>query len=286
MQNYIFSGIDYTMYDLTNLQEDLNILYAQGAEVFDIGYTLLGRPIPCVFKGSKEGGQVLVHASIHAREWVTTPLVLEMMKNYNDKGGIWCVPMVNIDGVLLCQQGLKSIGNQSLEEFLLDVNNSSFDFSLWKANARAVDLNVNYNARWGEGAQNITYPAPANYIGQYPFSEAENIALRLLTERVKPSVTLSYHARGNVIFKGFSCLDPNKEGAQLISNATDYPLLDSFDSTGGYKDWYVATFQKLGLTIEVGDNDIPYDKLIDYLPSIYDKNKDVLDIASQIALEN
>lgn len=286
MQNYIFSGIDYTMYDLTNLQEDLNILYAQGAEVFDIGYTLLGRPIPCVFKGSKEGGQVLVHASIHAREWVTTPLVLEMMKNYNDKGGIWCVPMVNIDGVLLCQQGLKSIGNQSLEKFLLDVNNSSFDFSLWKANARAVDLNVNYNARWGEGAQNITYPAPANYIGQYPFSEAENIALRLLTERVKPSVTLSYHARGNVIFKGFSCLDPNKEGAQLISNATDYPLLDSFDSTGGYKDWYVATFQKLGLTIEVGDNDIPYDKLIDYLPSIYDKNKDVLDIASQIALEN
>lgn len=286
MQNYIFSGIDYTMYDLTNLQEDLNILYAQGAEVFDIGYTLLGRPIPCVFKGSKEGGQVLVHASIHAREWVTTPLVLEMMKNYNGKGGIWCVPMVNIDGVLLCQQGLKSIGNQSLEKFLLDVNNSSFDFSLWKANARAVDLNVNYNARWGEGAQNITYPAPANYIGQYPFSEAENIALRLLTERVKPSVTLSYHARGNVIFKGFSCLDPNKEGAQLISNATDYPLLDSFDSTGGYKDWYVATFQKLGLTIEVGDNDIPYDKLIDYLPSIYDKNKDVLDIASQIALEN
>lgn len=286
MQNYIFSGIDYTMYDLTNLQEDLNILYAQGAEVFDIGYTLLGRPIPCVFKGSKEGGQVLVHASIHAREWVTTPLVLEMMKNYNGKGGIWCVPMVNIDGVLLCQQGLKSIGNQSLEKFLLDVNNSSFDFSLWKANARAVDLNVNYNARWGEGAQNITYPAPANYIGQYPFSEAENIALRLLTERVKPSVTLSYHARGNVIFKGFSCLDPHKEGAQLISNATDYPLLDSFDSTGGYKDWYVATFQKLGLTIEVGDNDIPYDKLIDYLPSIYDKNKDVLDIASQIALEN
>lgn len=274
------------MYDLTNLQEDLNILYAQGAEVFDIGYTLLGRPIPCVFKGSKEGGQVLVHASIHAREWVTTPLVLEMMKNYNGKGGIWCVPMVNIDGVLLCQQGLKSIGNQSLEKFLLDVNNSSFDFSLWKANARAVDLNVNYNARWGEGAQNITYPSPANYIGQYPFSEAENIALRLLTERVKPSVTLSYHARGNVIFKGFSCLDPNKEGAQLISNATDYPLLDSFDSTGGYKDWYVATFQKLGLTIEVGDNDIPYDKLIDYLPSIYDKNKDVLDIASQIALEN
>lgn len=283
MQIFIFFCIEYTMYDLTNLQEDLNELYNQGAEVFDIGYTLLGRPIPCVFKGNKQGGQVLVQAAMHAREWVTTPLVLEMMKNYNGEGGIWCVPMVNIDGVLLCQQGLSSVPEQSLKEFLLDVNNGSQDFSLWKANARAVDLNVNYNAKWGEGAQNVTYPAPGNYIGQYPFSEVENTALRSLTERVKPAVTLSYHARGNVIYKGFSCLDPNPQSAQMISNITDYPLLDSYDSTGGYKDWYVATFQRLGLTIEVGDNNIPYDKLIDYLPSIYERNKDVLATATKIA---
>ena len=249
------------MYTLDNLQNDLDILASQGAQVLDIGYTLLGRPIPCIFKGSKTGGQTLLHASIHAREWVTTPLVIEMMKNYDGPYGVWCVPMVNIDGVLLVQQGVGSVPDKYLQDFLLDVNGGSSDFSLWKANARAVDLNV----------------------GTKPFSEDENIALRSLTERVKPSVTLSYHAKGEVIYKGFGCVDPNIQCAQRISDATGYPLYDSYGSAGGYKDWYVATFQKLGLTIEVGGDDVPYDKLIDYLPQIYQQNKDVLNIATQCA---
>ncbi len=262
---------------------DLEILRSQGARVFDIGYTLLGRPIPCVFKGSTLGGQTLLHASIHAREWVTTPLVMEMMKNYTGSYGVWCVPMVNIDGVLLVEQGLSSIPEQSLRDFLLEVNGGSEDFSQWKANARAVDLNVNFNARWGEGSQNVTYPSPANYIGQYPFSEYENMALRSLTERVKPSLTLSYHAKGNVIYKGFGCVDPNIECAERISKSTGYPLLNSYDSAGGYKDWYVTTFQKLGLTIEVGNSDVAYENLIDYLPQIYEQNANVLSIATECA---
>lgn len=270
----------YSMYTLNELQQDLDILRAQGAQIFDIGYTLLGRPIPCVFKGSNSGGQTLIQAAIHAREWVTSPLVMEMMKNYNGSRGVWCVPMANIDGVLLAQQGLGTIPEQSLRDFLLSVNGGSEDFSLWKANARAVDLNVNFNARWGEGAQNVTYPAPGNYIGQFPFSEYENMALRSLTERVKPSVTLSYHAKGNVIYKGFGCVDPNIDCAQRIADATGYPLLNSYDSAGGYKDWYVTTFQKLGLTIEVGDASVAYDRLIDYLPEIYAQNAGVLSIAT------
>ena len=271
------------MYGLNELQSDLEVLASQGAEIFDIGYTLLGRPIPCIFKGSKTGGQTLLHASIHAREWVTTPLVIEMMKNYNGSYGVWCVPMVNIDGVLLVQQGLSSIPEKSLQDFLLGVNGGSEDFSLWKANARAVDLNVNFNARWGEGAQNVTSPTPANYIGEHPFSEQEIIALRSLTERVKPSVTLSYHAKGNVIYKGFGCIDNGVECAQRISDSTGYPLLNSYNSVGGYKDWYVATFQKLGLTIEVGDENVAYANLIDYLPQIYEQNANVLNIATECA---
>ncbi len=270
-------------YTIDDLQNALDFLASQGAEIFDIGYTLLGRPIPCIFKGSKSGGQTLLHASIHAREWVTTPLVIEMMKNYNGTRGVWCVPMVNIDGVLLSQQGLDTVPEQSLKDFLFDVNGGSDDFSLWKANARAVDLNVNFNARWGEGAQNVFYPAPANFVGQHPFSEFESKALRDLTERVKPSVTLSYHAKGNVIYKGFGCVDPNLNCAQKISDSTGYPLLNSYNSAGGYKDWYVATFQKLGLTIEVGDDSTPYSQLINFLPQIYEQNKNVLNIATKCA---
>ena len=50
-------------------------------------YTLLGRPIKCVVKGNLNGPCVLVQASMHAREYITTPLVIEMMKNYNGNVG-------------------------------------------------------------------------------------------------------------------------------------------------------------------------------------------------------
>ena len=183
------------MYDDVALDKDLAVLGEQGAKVFTIGYTVLGRPIKCVVKGNLNGPCVLVQASMHAREYITTPLVIEMMKNYNGNVGVWCVPMVNVDGVLLCQYGLKSVTDPSLKKFLLDVNGGSEDFSLWKANARAVDLNVNYNAKWGEGRQNVTYPAPSDYIGEFPVSEPENVALRDFTNKLQPSVTLSYHKR-------------------------------------------------------------------------------------------
>ncbi len=268
------------MYLLSDLDRDLQQLQSQGAFVFDAGYTLLGRPIPCVFKGSMSGAQTLIQACIHAREWVTTPLVIKMMKEYNGSDGVWCFPMVNIDGALLCQQGLQSVSDPSLRQFLLQVNNQSQDFSLWKANARAVDLNVNFNACWGTGEQNITYPAPSNYIGQYPVSESETKTLVDTTNRIMPSVTLSYHARGEVIYKGFGCVDNYVEIASQISESTGYALENSFDSAGGYKDWFVATTTKLGLTIEVGNDNIPYNQLSNQLEEIYLQNKNVLTIAT------
>lgn len=272
------------MYDLVSLEKDLDVLRSQGARVFTIGYTQLGRPIYCVFKGDLNGGQVLVQASMHAREFITTPLVIEMMKNYNGKGGVWCVPMVNVDGVLLCQYGLASVDDAGLRQFLLETNNGSEDFTLWKANIRAVDLNVNYNANWGTGVQNVTYPAPGNYIGEYPVSESENIAMRDFTNKLQPNVTLSYHTKGEVIYWGFNCIKPYFDETKLIAESTGYPLLESSGSAGGYKDWFVATTSKIGMTIEVAPPEAEYPISFDYLPSIFEQNKNVLKVASDMAI--
>lgn len=271
------------MYLLEDLRKDLVELSSQGAMVFDIGYTVLGRAIPCVFKGDLSGGQTFIQAGIHAREWVTTPLVMQLMKNYNGSGGIWCVPMANIDGALLAQQGLSSVDDAWFKDFLLEVNGGNQDFSLWKANARAVDLNVNFFARWGEGAQNITYPASGNYIGPFPRSEPETIALTDITMQILPMVTLSYHARGEVVFKGFGCVDNYVGCAKRLADSAGYALENSFDSAGGYKDWFVATTNKLGLTVEVGNSNIPYDQLYNYMPTLLSQNQGMLDIASECA---
>lgn len=271
-------------YDVASLNADLEVLRSQGAKTAIIGYTQLGREIPVVMKGSSEGPQVLVVATTHARELITTPLVIEMMKNYNGSAGVWCVPMLNIDGALLCQYGLNSIDDPSVREFLLDVNGGSEDFSLWKANARAVDLNVNFNAKWGTGAQNVTEPAPANYIGEYPVSESENIALRQLILELQPSVVLTYHTKGEVIYWGFECIKTYLDEADRIANSTGYLLLESAYSAGGLKDWFTTTTFKLGLTIETVNADIPYPIPFDQLPIIFEQNKNVLETATEVAM--
>ena len=43
------------MYDDVALDKDLAVLESQGAKVFTIGYTVLGRPIKCVVKGNLSG---------------------------------------------------------------------------------------------------------------------------------------------------------------------------------------------------------------------------------------
>ena len=73
--------------------QKLEELRGQGAQVFIVGYSVLGRPIYGVFKGGYSGGQVLIQAAIHAREGVTAPVVLKMMENYSGSAGVWCLPM-------------------------------------------------------------------------------------------------------------------------------------------------------------------------------------------------
>lgn len=271
------------MYGLNELMRDLDELRAQGARVFEIGRTALNRPIYCVMKGSMEGAQVLVQASMHAREYLTTPLVMTLMKEYNGTGGIWCVPMVNVDGVLLAQEGVLSISDEKRREFLLSVNGGSDNFALWKANANAVDLNTNFNADWSKGEFNLTKPAPANYVGPYPLSESENRALVDLTLRIQPKVTLSYHTKGNIIFWGYKCNRSFESEIGEISDLTGYPMLSSENSTGGYKDWFLATTPYLGITLECGNELLSYPLPESELANMIERNRGILELSSDIA---
>lgn len=260
------------MYGINELEKDLATLQAQGATVFTIGYSALGRPIQCVFKGNPSGHQLFVQGAIHAREWVTAQLCVLLAERYDGECGLWCVPMSNPDGVMLSQFGLDSVDDAEVRDFLYRTNGYSEDFSLWKANARAVDLNVNFNALWGSGKQNVTYPSSANYIGEYPFSESESQALATVTEKIRPRFTLSYHARGRVIYYGFDGVNPDMRVVSEASALTGYPAYTSQGSAGGYKDWFVLTTKRAGLTIEVGSENTPYSKLQSELGEMLESN--------------
>lgn len=248
-----------------------------GVETGVVGESELGQRIPYIFVGRKNGNYMILQSAIHAREHLTALVAVCLAKrlvakpDLNLNGGIYFIPMVNPDGVRICQEGLSWIEDIERRKRLIEINGGAADFSMWKANALGVDLNVNFDADWGQGRQNVFDPAPQNYVGDTPCSARETQALTDFTLRVNPCVTLSYHLKGEEIYWQFDQsprrLVRDKRYAQAISAYTGYKLVSGEGSVGGYKDWCV---QKLGIpafTIEVGSDayshPFPYSQLSD-----------------------
>lgn len=271
------------MLTYNNLLSQLGVLKDKySAEVGSIGYSTLKNDIPYIFFGDKSKA-IIVTGGIHAREHITCELVLKMATQYLKYnkvfcGGIYFIPMVNVDGVRLCQEGLGWIKSEKIKQNLLKIN-SGEDFSLWKANAKGVDLNVNFDAHWGKGASNVFEPSAANYVGRYPHSEVETRCLADFTRKAKPLSTISYHAKGEVIYYRFyqqgKRLWRDYNLAKALSIQTGYGLLSGSGSVGGYKDWCVEALQIPAFTLEIGRDNVPYYALSQQLEDIWEQNKNV-----------
>ena len=123
-------------------------------------------------------------------EYGSDPEVTRWMDRYE----IFLVPVINVDGH--------------------DIVTSSRD-PRWRKNARdvngdgvtgvfpeGVDVNRGYDFNWAMGGTDV--PEKDSYRGPYPFSEAENRAMRHLAE-LKPFVlSISYHSQGEVIYYPWS----------------------------------------------------------------------------------
>ena len=253
------------------------------SEFFTLGHSLLSQPIYAAHVGSYTGRQVIVQCAIHAREYVTSLLGAELTKylaTHPFGGGAYFVYNINPDGVRLALDGAGFLSCEKQRDYLLSVNGSD-DFSRYKANANAVDLNTNFDAKWGGGAANVRCPAPESFIGYYPMSEREVNLLANFTREIAPYATISYHTKGEVIYYGFEgqreeSLARDEAIAYRLSAVTGYTPVLTANSTGGYKDWCIEKFDLPSFTIEVGpyDAEHPIDKK--YLPEIFEQNKNVL----------
>lgn len=240
-----------------------------------IGHTRLGYGIPLVYVG-KEPADTLIVASVHAREHITTDLTFALMER-TDRSFDY-VPVLNIDGVLLCKNGADWIENPRLKRFLTEVNGGSTDFSLWKANAYAVDINVNFDAAWGTGRYNVRYPSPANFIGRSAGSEPETKAAASLAGSGRYSQAVAYHSKGEVVYWGFGSNYSHYEEAKLFSDSLGYRLLTSEGSAGGLKDYYDTVSAGLGLTVEAGEDGFPHPYPVSELSRLTERHTDSLEI--------
>ena len=270
-------------------------LQEEGLEIFNAGKSVLGENILATHVGSYTGTQVLIQGGIHAREYITSILLIEQARYLHNNqlvtdGGIYFIFLSNPDGVKIVLDGIDSVKCPITRQYLTIANNNNPDFSQYKANINLVDLNTNFDANWGTGTQNVLCPAPENFIGFYPNSEREVQNLINFTLKNKPSLTISYHSKGNVIFYGFDGesvknLERDKKIGEMFSEITGYPLILTENSAGGYKDWCIQTLKIPAYTFEIGNENIPHPIGIDSLPEIYAKNKDIPLIALNLAKE-
>lgn len=269
------------MYGYFDLMDDVEKLNSMGAQVGSIGKSQLGFDIPYVFVGSKTDVCLVVVAATHAREHITAKLAVRQAQHYLKNnlrldGGIFFVPMLNIDGVRICQEGLSFIDDAKRKEFLLRTNGGSDDFTLWKANADGVDINVNFDAQWGTGAQNVFFPSPFNYVGKSPMSESETVAIAEFIKKVNADYVITYHAKGEIIFWQFNQQNLRKwrdyRYAKFVSKHTGYRLVGQTNSAGGLKDWCVEKLKIPAITVEVGKDKFGYPYPYSQFDDVLQKN--------------
>ena len=133
-----------------------------------IGRSVRGRPIRLLERGNDASGRViLVVGCIHGNECSGLAVTRRLARTSPSGFQLWILPVLNPDGYA----------------------------ARTRQNARGVDLNRNFRARWRAGGQrwDPEYPGPR------PFSEPETRIARRLVFRLRPDVTIWYHQPQRVV---------------------------------------------------------------------------------------
>lgn len=214
------------------------------ARVVRIGRSVLGTPIRATSVGCAHAPHVLVVASIHANESITSDAAMHVLRTIRPRDArrqLTVVPMLNPDGVDLIIRGRVS--------------------SQWKANARGVDLNDQFPAYWAteRWRRGVYAPAARDYGGPYPLSEPESRAIVRWIEAQERAQTpvrmlIALHAQGREIYWHYRDQEPKEAQwiAQRMAQASGYTAVRLYGSDAGLKDWFVHRWGRCAFTVECG----------------------------------
>ena len=268
-----------------------------------IGKSVLAKPIYALSFG--EGTRrVLYNAEHHANEWITVPLLLryaeELVRAAASGESVYgypadeilfrcrltLVPAVNPDGLDLVTGALRGAAYERCASIAADYPAIPFPNG-WKANARGVDLNLQYPAEWTRAreikfSQGFISPAPRDYVGTAPLTEPESAALSAYTRQIDPALILAYHTQGGVIYWKYLDREPedSRALAERFAAVSGYTYEETPYASGfaGYKDWFIQDYDRPGYTVEagMGDNPLP----LSQFESIYAANRGILTLAA------
>lgn len=197
---------------------DLNQKYPNLTRVFEIGKTHRSRPIMAVEISAHVGDTskpvVLFNAMHHAREVMTTEVVMNIAKVLTEKYGntqevsdwlnnyrVILVPQVNVDGNGLVHNGQNMWRKNAYE---------------YNGRVAGVDLNRNYPGYWNYCGGSSGSTSSETYRGPSAGSEPETKAMMNLVASTKPVADISYHSYSQLIIFPFGCSNVNNPSRDLF----------------------------------------------------------------------
>lgn len=243
------------------------LMYPSLTKLSEIGQSVEGRTLYALTLGTGKK-EILMDGSFHAREHMTTNVLMEMIEHYvrhyvNEtkmqgydvnkllqKVSIVFVPMVNPDGVTLAQGGKVKTSRAKL----VAINSGSTNFDRWKANANGGDLNRQFAVNW-QSIKN-TKPSFKGYKGTAPYTEPEAVAMKRLIDQGNHLAYVSYHSSGQIIYWGRAKTQfaRTKKLVKGVSNITGYqmmPVTKSNAPTAASEDYFTQTKDRPAMTVEI-----------------------------------
>ena len=287
-------------YSYSEMKNDLKLLqkrYKDRLEVNVIGKSADDRNLYEVVLGNtKAKKHLLVIANLHAREYMTIQLTMRQIEHYLayynrtigsskvsntlKKVAIHIVPSANPDGTAISQYGFGAIKSRSLRSKLRRMGGSSYR---WKANARGVDLNRNWNVAFKVRGGS---PGGSGFSGYHKASEPETQALvkwvNSVDKKGKVVGVISYHSTGSIIYGRTTGVSSSvrrntAKMNSLIRRLTGYyvmPANGKYAARGNSREYFLYTKKMPCVTIEVGHGACPLSS--GEFSSIYRKNKDLV----------
>ena len=243
------------------------------------GKSCLGQELIAFHVGNNSGKQLLITGGIHAREYISTLLCLDILQNYNFSTGCYILPLLNPDGVRLCLDGSDWINDEQTRRLVERINNKK-DFSQFKANALGVDLNVNFDAGFSEGNLVKFLPSASGYVGENVNSYENKYLLKFIKNK-NIFASISYHSKGEVVYYGFSKLSKKplknaKKLAKNVSKSLKFKKIRSKNSFGGLSDYLSYRKNIPSVTVELGSDKLSHPINFSQLETIKKRQMEML----------
>ncbi|MBK8253296.1 MAG: succinylglutamate desuccinylase/aspartoacylase family protein [Polyangiaceae bacterium] len=172
----------------SELLDAIERLGERGARLKQIGNSVKGEPLFCVYIGSEapKARTSVVLAGVHPIEWIGIETCVHLLERLagEDLGdrAVIAFPMVNPDGLMRVEENLRAGGRRFIRH-----------------NAHGVDLNRNFDAHWGErGWFQRLLPwifAPGKAAASEP--EVASIGFELSERRIDRAISL--HSFGGAV---------------------------------------------------------------------------------------